>query len=104
MNDLLHHRFPGMTGTVYVANYSWYFTPMWELAKRTLPQRALRIVTFVNESELRDCVPEEFLPKGKSTPESSSAKSEISGALQSMNTIIDQTTHYNAMPTVHKSH
>jgi len=64
MNELLHHRFPAMTGTVYVVNYSWYFTPMWELAKRTLPQRALRIVSFVTEAELQSCVPEEFLPKG----------------------------------------
>lgn len=55
-----------MTGTVYVANFSWYFTPMWELAKRTLPPKALRIITFVNESELKECVPEENLPKGTS--------------------------------------
>ena len=37
---------------------------MWELAKRTLPQKALRIITFVNERELKDCVPEDVLPKG----------------------------------------
>jgi hypothetical protein len=53
-----------MTGTVYVANYSWYFSPMWELAKRTLPQKALRIVTFVSDAELKTCIPEENVPKG----------------------------------------
>ena len=53
-----------MTGTVYVANFSWYFTPMWELVKRALPPKALKIVTFVNGTELKDCVPEETLPKG----------------------------------------
>ena len=63
-NDLLHHRFPGMTGTVYVANFSWYFTPMWELAKRTLPPKALRIVMFPSAGELKEFVPEEALPKG----------------------------------------
>ena len=56
-----------MTGTVYVANFSWYFTPMWEVAKRTFSQKALKIITFVNESELKDCVPEENLPKGTNT-------------------------------------
>lgn len=55
-----------MTGTVYVANYSWYFTPMWELAKRTLPPKVLKIITFVSESELRGFVPEDVLPKGAS--------------------------------------
>jgi hypothetical protein len=53
-----------MTGTVYVANFSWYFTPMWELAKRTLPPKALRIVMFPNAGELKEFVPEEALPKG----------------------------------------
>jgi CRAL/TRIO domain len=53
-----------MTGTVYVANFSWYFTPMWELAKRTLPPKALRIVMFPSAGELKEFVPEEALPKG----------------------------------------
>jgi hypothetical protein len=53
-----------MTGTVYVANFSWYFTPVWELAKRTLPPKALKIVTFVSDAELKECVAEEDLPEG----------------------------------------
>jgi len=36
---------------------------MWEMAKRTLPERALRLAVFASESELRDYVPEETLPK-----------------------------------------
>jgi hypothetical protein len=53
-----------MTGTVYVANFSWYFTPMWELAKRTLPPKALKIVMFPSAVELKEFVPEDVLPKG----------------------------------------
>ena len=53
-----------MTGSVYVANFSWYFTPVWELAKRTLPPKTLKIITFVNDTELKECVAEEDLPKG----------------------------------------
>lgn len=37
---------------------------MWELAKRTFPEKALRIITFVNEMELKKYVPEDVLPKG----------------------------------------
>jgi len=36
---------------------------MWEMAKRTLPERALRLAIFTSESELRDYVPEDTLPK-----------------------------------------
>ena len=64
MNDLLNHRFPAMTGTIYVSNYSWYFKPAWELAKRTLPESTLKTVTFVTASELTDYVPEDTIPKG----------------------------------------
>jgi len=53
-----------MTGTVYVANFSWYFTPMWELAKRTLPPKALKIIMFPSAVELKEFVPEDVLPKG----------------------------------------
>jgi len=53
-----------MTGTVYIANFSWYFTPVWELAKRTLPPKALRIITFVTDAELKQSVAEEDLPRG----------------------------------------
>jgi len=54
-----------MTGIVYVANFSWFFTPVWELVKRSLPPKALKIVTFVNDTELKECVAEEDLPKGR---------------------------------------
>lgn len=57
-----------MTGTIYIANFSWYFTPVWELAKRTLPPKALRIITFVTDAELKQCVAEEDLPKGAFSP------------------------------------
>lgn len=101
MNDLLHHRFPGMTGMVYVANYSWYFTPMWELAKRTMPQRALRLVTFVNESELKTYIPEESLPKGNFL---SSKADKISEGHQIMNMITELMMPYNAMRIILKCH
>lgn len=37
---------------------------MWELAKRSLPQKSLRIITFVSETDLKDYVPEHTLPRG----------------------------------------
>ena len=55
-----------MTGAVYVANFSWYFMPVWEVAKRNLSQKTLRNVIFVNQTELKDRVAEDVLPKGMS--------------------------------------
>ncbi|KAH9812480.1 hypothetical protein DFH28DRAFT_1096918 [Melampsora americana] len=50
--DLLKNNFPGMVGAIFVLNYGWMYSGMWQVAKRVLPQSALDRIMFPSEKEL----------------------------------------------------
>ncbi|EGG07614.1 uncharacterized protein MELLADRAFT_85463 [Melampsora larici-populina 98AG31] len=50
--DLLKNNFPGMVGAIFVLNYGWMYSGMWQVAKRVLPQSTLDRIMFPNQKEL----------------------------------------------------
>ncbi|KAH9892750.1 CRAL/TRIO domain-containing protein [Cubamyces lactineus] len=56
-------RFPGMLAAVFVLNYSWAHSGLWNIVKRVLPQSALARVFFPSRQELLQCVPPAGLPQ-----------------------------------------
>ncbi|GAA94558.1 uncharacterized protein L969DRAFT_47773 [Mixia osmundae IAM 14324] len=52
--DLLKKHFPGMVSAIFVVNYGWMYSGMWQVAKRVLPQPALDRILFPSSDELAD--------------------------------------------------
>ncbi|KAH8806903.1 CRAL-TRIO domain-containing protein [Flagelloscypha sp. PMI_526] len=90
VRELIPH-FPGMLATVFMLNYSWAHSSMWQLTKRLLPKQALSRVFFPSQEELlqffgRNNLPTDYggtmpscftppLRQGSASPSSSSSSS-----------------------------
>ncbi|KAI0335044.1 CRAL/TRIO domain-containing protein [Cubamyces sp. BRFM 1775] len=70
-------RFPGMLAAVFILNYSWAHSGLWNIVKRVLPQPALARVFFPSGQELLQCMPPAGLPQ------------EYGGALPSLSALED---------------
>ncbi|KAI0663346.1 CRAL/TRIO domain-containing protein [Cubamyces menziesii] len=79
-------RFPGMLAAVFILNYSWAHSGLWNIVKRVLPQPALARVFFPSRQELLQCMPSAGLPQ------------EYGGALPSLPALEDPLA--NVSPTV----
>jgi len=81
-------NYHGITGSIYFVNYSMFYSGIWALAKRIVPQYILDKISFVTPSELLDLIPSESVPEDyggtlklnemekSSAPESSSEDSD----------------------------
>ncbi|KAI0786560.1 CRAL-TRIO domain-containing protein [Abortiporus biennis] len=56
-------RFPGLVAAVFVLNYSWAHSGLWNVAKRALPASALSKVFFPSQSELTEYFSAASLPR-----------------------------------------
>ncbi|KAF8070799.1 CRAL-TRIO domain-containing protein [Lyophyllum atratum] len=56
-------QFPGMLAGVFMLNYSWVHSGMWNLVKRVLPASALSRVFFPSDEELIQFLTPSSLPK-----------------------------------------
>ncbi|KAI8993943.1 CRAL-TRIO domain-containing protein [Trametes punicea] len=67
-------RFPGMFAAVFILNYSWAHSGVWNVVKRVLPESALSRVFFPSGEELLQYIPPSVLPQeyGGSLPPLSS--------------------------------
>ncbi|KAI0081971.1 CRAL/TRIO domain-containing protein [Panus rudis PR-1116 ss-1] len=81
MNELLPH-FPGMLAAVFVINYSWAHSGLWNLSKRALPASALARAFFPTRQELLDYFSPNSLPQ------------EFGGALPPLDELPDSLHQY----------
>ncbi|KAH9858898.1 CRAL-TRIO domain-containing protein [Lenzites betulinus] len=56
-------RFPGMLAAMFILNYSWAHSGVWNIAKRVLPKSALSRVFFPPREELLQVIPPSALPQ-----------------------------------------
>ncbi|CAL1706220.1 unnamed protein product [Somion occarium] len=62
MSEMLPH-FPGMLAAVFVINFGWTHSGLWNLSRRTLPRAALSRVFFPTEQELLEYFSASSLPQ-----------------------------------------
>ncbi|KAK7692210.1 hypothetical protein QCA50_003834 [Cerrena zonata] len=62
MSELLPH-YPGLLTAVFILNYSWVHSGLWNLSKRTLPKAALSRVFFPTHDELLEYFTPSSLPQ-----------------------------------------
>ncbi|RDX54948.1 CRAL/TRIO domain-containing protein [Lentinus brumalis] len=55
-------RFPGMLAAVFILNYSWAHSGVWNIVKRVLPKSALSRVFFPSRDELLEYFPPSAIP------------------------------------------
>ncbi|RPD78618.1 CRAL/TRIO domain-containing protein [Lentinus tigrinus ALCF2SS1-7] len=56
-------RFPGMLAAVFILNYSWAHSGVWNIVKRALPKSALSRVFFPSQDELLEYFPPSTIPR-----------------------------------------
>ncbi|CAI2172862.1 19758_t:CDS:2 [Funneliformis geosporum] len=50
--DIMRHHFPGSAGSIFVLNYGWMYSGIWQIVKRILPEESLNRIFFPSEKEL----------------------------------------------------
>src|SRR5439155_26775821 len=44
--DIARHHFPGFLGSIFVLNYGWVYSGIWQIFKRVLPEESLSRIFF----------------------------------------------------------
>ncbi|GBC16053.2 major sperm protein [Rhizophagus irregularis DAOM 181602=DAOM 197198] len=57
--DIMRHHFPGSAGAIFVLNYGWMYSGIWQILKRILPEESLNRIFFPSEQELWNYFDEE---------------------------------------------
>jgi len=57
--DIMRHHFPGSAGAIFVLNYGWMYSGIWQILKRILPEESLNRIFFPSEQELWNYFEEE---------------------------------------------
>jgi len=80
-------NYHGITSSIYIVNYSMFYSGIWNLAKRIISQYILDKISFVTNADLLKVLPSESLPKeyggtlkldgDEDTEKSSSEESEV---------------------------
>jgi len=60
---LLRYHFPLSIAAVYILNYSYWHLGIWQVAKQTLPESALRRLKFTSTEEIQSFITAPNLPK-----------------------------------------
>ncbi|KAH8917759.1 hypothetical protein BT69DRAFT_1286334 [Atractiella rhizophila] len=50
--DLLRSHFPGMVGAIFILNYGWMYSGVWQVMKKLLPQSVIARILFPKTPEL----------------------------------------------------
>lgn len=56
-------NYHGITGSIYFVNYSMFYSGIWALVKRIVPQYILDKISFVSPPELLDLIPSDSVPE-----------------------------------------
>nr|CAG8437202.1 8892_t:CDS:2 [Entrophospora candida] len=49
--DLARHHFPGYIGSIFVLNYGWMYSGIWQIFKRILPEESLSRIFFPSSNK-----------------------------------------------------
>ncbi|KAI0743967.1 CRAL-TRIO domain-containing protein [Daedaleopsis nitida] len=77
-------RFPGMLAAVFILNYSWTHSGVWNIVKRVLPKSALSRVFFPSQDELLEYFPPSAIPReyGGSLPKLTSLEDPLENFME----------------------
>ncbi|CAG8446740.1 13200_t:CDS:2 [Acaulospora morrowiae] len=50
--DIMRHHFPSSVGSIFVLNYGWMYSGIWQIFKRILPEETLNRIFFPSENEV----------------------------------------------------
>ncbi|CAG8503755.1 7443_t:CDS:2 [Funneliformis mosseae] len=57
--DIMRHHFPGSAGSIFILNYGWMYSGIWQIVKRILPEESLNRIFFPSEKEIWNYFDEE---------------------------------------------
>jgi hypothetical protein len=62
--DIMDNRFPGFVGSVYILNYGWMYSGLWQMIKLLLSEDAKSRISFPTVDEVLNIIDSEALLAG----------------------------------------
>lgn len=62
--DIMDNRYPGFVGSVYILNYGWMYSGLWQMIKLLLSEDAKSRISFPSTAEVLNYISSESLLSG----------------------------------------
>lgn len=63
--DIMDNRYPGFVGSVYVLNFGWMYSGIWQMVKLLLSEDAKSRISFPSAAEIQKIIDPTDLLTGK---------------------------------------